>query len=145
MLFEAPHGSVPDGHIRVLERPVCQLLRTRRLCIMPSFGGSYRSSFPGAQPPPVQPVEVLIDDELGRPLQPFFSLAVERAEAKTSHPSPLNAVPRSSVAVCKRCAHLPCGGYWSASRPTSENHPPAKVREVSVPSVVLYDPGLTQQ
>jgi len=92
MLFEAPDGCVADTHIRIRNLPVLHLLRTPRLFMMPTLREGYRSSLRGAQPPPVPTVEVLIDNELGRLLQPLSSLVMERGEAKTSHPSPNNAV-----------------------------------------------------
>src|SRR5918994_302749 len=112
MLFEAPDGRVADRHIRVLKLPARHLLRAPRLLKMPTLREGYRSSLPGAQPPPVPTVEVLVDNELGRLLQPLFSLVMERGEVKTSHPSPYNAVPRSSIDVCERSAHLPYGAYF---------------------------------
>jgi hypothetical protein len=111
-LFEARDGCVADGHIRVLTLPVLHLLRTPSLFMMPTLRGSYGSSHVGAQPPPVSTVEVLVEDELGRLLQRFFSSVMGRREGARPH-TPLSDITLHGGQRTHLCVkvHVPYGAY----------------------------------
>jgi|SRR3712207_6836223 len=73
LLLESPDGCITDGSIRIHRSPALHLLRAPSLFIVPNFGGGYRTSCKGAQPPPIPTVETAVDDELSRLLQRAFS------------------------------------------------------------------------
>src|ERR671914_801101 len=96
--LRASDGCVTDRGIRVLESPALHLLLAPSLFMVTNFGGGYRTSYKGAQPPPVPTVQAAVDDELSRLLQCYF-FSSNGAGINRQNPAPITRYAGAAYAI----------------------------------------------